>query len=112
MGRTLAPLGKYVGPRLKRMIPHLLPEEDALDDPDDDDEVDPTLPGDLWFRRQMRAALKTAAGERARGPVVYCGAFVPSLAPNHATGRSNRTRIIQQAGRGNSSHGRSAVQPP
>jgi hypothetical protein len=38
------------------MIRHLLPEEDALDDPDDD-EADPTLPGDLWFRRQMRAAL-------------------------------------------------------
>ena len=30
----------------------LLPEEDALDDPDDD-EADPTLPGDLWFRRRM-----------------------------------------------------------
>jgi len=28
---------------------NLLPEEDALDDPDDDDEADPTLPGDLWF---------------------------------------------------------------
>jgi hypothetical protein len=27
----------------------LLPEEDVLDDPDDDDESDPTLPGDLWF---------------------------------------------------------------
>ena len=28
----------------------LLPEEDAIADPDDDDEADPTLPGDLWFR--------------------------------------------------------------
>lgn len=28
----------------------LLPEEDALDDPDEDDETDLTLPGDLWFR--------------------------------------------------------------
>jgi hypothetical protein len=28
---------------------HLLPEEDVLDDPDDDDEADPTVPGDLWF---------------------------------------------------------------
>ena len=28
---------------------HLLPEEDVLDDPDDDDEADPTIPGDLWF---------------------------------------------------------------
>ncbi len=27
----------------------LLPEEDVLDDPDDDDEADPTVPGDLWF---------------------------------------------------------------
>lgn len=29
---------------------HLLPEEDALDDLDEDDETDVTLPGDLWFR--------------------------------------------------------------
>lgn len=29
---------------------HLLPEEDVLDDPDEDDETDVTLPGDLWFR--------------------------------------------------------------
>jgi hypothetical protein len=28
----------------------LLPEEDALDDLDDEDESDPTVPGDLWFR--------------------------------------------------------------
>jgi hypothetical protein len=28
----------------------LLPEEDAIDDPDEDDEADPTVPGDLWFR--------------------------------------------------------------
>jgi hypothetical protein len=27
----------------------LLPEEDVLDDPDDDDEADPSVPGDLWF---------------------------------------------------------------
>jgi hypothetical protein len=33
------------------MIRNLLPEEDALDDPDDDD-ADPTLPGDLWFRHR------------------------------------------------------------
>lgn len=35
--------------------PHLLPEEDAIDDPDEDDEADPTLPGDLWYawRRSM-----------------------------------------------------------
>ena len=47
------------------MIRHLLPEEDALDDPDEDDEADPTLPGDLWFRRQKRAALKTGVCGRA-----------------------------------------------
>jgi hypothetical protein len=34
------------------MTRHLLPEEDALEDPDDDDEADPTLPGDLWYRRK------------------------------------------------------------
>lgn len=35
------------------MIDHnrspLLPEEDAIDDPDEDDDIDPTIPGDLWF---------------------------------------------------------------
>lgn len=34
---------------------HLLPEEDAIDDPDEDDEADPTVPGDLWYR-QLAAA--------------------------------------------------------
>ena len=37
------------------MIRNLLPEEDALDDPDDD-EADSTLPSDLWFLGQSRAA--------------------------------------------------------
>ncbi len=33
-----------------RMTLRLLPEEDAIDDlEEDDDEADPTLPGDLWF---------------------------------------------------------------
>ena len=27
----------------------LLPEEDAIDDPDDDVDLDLSLPGDLWF---------------------------------------------------------------
>jgi hypothetical protein len=62
------------------MIRNLLPEEDALDDPDDDDEADPTLPGDLWFRRRMPAVLKSAVCGRARGRVVYSEAFVPSPA--------------------------------
>jgi hypothetical protein len=47
------------------MIRNLLPEEDALDDPDDDDESDPTLPGDLWFRRRMPVALKRTVRRRA-----------------------------------------------
>jgi hypothetical protein len=62
------------------MIRHLLPEEDALDDPDDDDEADPTLPGDLWFRRQLDSALKRGVRGRASGRVVYSWAFVPSPA--------------------------------
>jgi hypothetical protein len=41
---------KYVESLDARMTPRLLPEEDALDDvDDDDDEADTTLPGDLWF---------------------------------------------------------------
>ncbi len=62
------------------MTRNLLPEEDALDDPDDDDEADPTLPGDLWFRRQSPSALKTGVRGRASGRVVYSRAFVPSPA--------------------------------
>ena len=62
------------------MIHNLLPEEDALDDPDDDDEADPTLPGDLWFRRKLGAALWTGLRGRASGCVVYSRAFVPSPA--------------------------------
>jgi hypothetical protein len=65
MGFALALSAKYAVPRLKRMIRDLLPEEDALDDPDDDDEADPTLPGDLWFRRQMPSALKSVVCGRA-----------------------------------------------
>jgi hypothetical protein len=34
-----------------RPLCQLLPEEDAIDDPDDDDDFDPTIPSDLWFRR-------------------------------------------------------------
>ena len=33
-----------------RTVPCLLPEEDAIGDPDDgDDEQDDTLPADLWY---------------------------------------------------------------
>ena len=42
-----------------RPLLHLLPEEDALDEPDEDDETDPTLPGDLWF-----ASARDRAAER------------------------------------------------
>jgi hypothetical protein len=37
----------------------LTPEEDAIGDPDDDD-IDDTLPADLWFRGRM--SRYTAAG--------------------------------------------------
>ena len=61
------------------MTCHLLPEEDALDDPDDD-EADPTLPGDLWFRHNFRVAMTAGVRGRATGPVVYSPAFAPSSA--------------------------------
>jgi hypothetical protein len=38
--------------KMMTLVTHfrLLPEEDSLDDADDDDIADPTVPGDLWFR--------------------------------------------------------------
>jgi hypothetical protein len=42
---------------MTRRPPSLLPEEDVLDDPDEDDEADPTLPGDLWFFRDDSTAV-------------------------------------------------------
>jgi len=68
---------KYAGPRLQQMIHNLLPEEDALDDPDDDDDADPTLPGDLWFRRRRPVGMNTCMRGWAAGGVVYFQAFVP-----------------------------------
>jgi hypothetical protein len=76
------------------MSRNLLPEEDALDDPDDD-EADPTLPGDLWFRHEFRVATKAGVRGRATGPVVYSRAFVPSSARNHTTWRSIRIHTSQ-----------------
>jgi hypothetical protein len=35
----------------------LLPEEDELDDPEDDDGIDIQLPGDLWFRTRPSGRL-------------------------------------------------------
>jgi hypothetical protein len=55
---------------------NLLPEEDALDDPDDGDDADPTLPGDLWFRRRLPDRLTRALLGRGSGHVVYSRAFV------------------------------------
>ncbi len=41
----------YTNPLPVRSIGRsLTPEEDAIGDPDDDDEIDDTLPADLWFR--------------------------------------------------------------
>jgi hypothetical protein len=31
--------------------PRLTPEEDVIGDPDEDDDIDDTLPADLWFHR-------------------------------------------------------------
>jgi hypothetical protein len=39
----------------------LLPEEDELDDPGDDDGVDIHMPGDLWFRAPLRGMLDVAS---------------------------------------------------
>jgi hypothetical protein len=53
------------------MKAQLLPEEDALDDPDEDGEADPTLPGDLWFRVGFSRARRKQASRRERGRIVY-----------------------------------------
>ena len=50
----------------------LLPEEDELDDPEDDDGIDFQLPGDLWFRAARR-------GKSARAAYT-CGLKLPRLA--------------------------------
>ena len=59
------------------MNAQLLPEEDALDDPDEDGEADPTLPGDLWFRRGVRGTRRNFGAGSSRGRIVYSGAFAP-----------------------------------
>ncbi|MBW3632531.1 MAG: hypothetical protein KY456_05845 [Chloroflexi bacterium] len=46
------------------MNAHLLPEEDALDDPDEDGDADPTLPGDLWFRGEWSRVIRRHASGR------------------------------------------------
>jgi hypothetical protein len=59
------------------MNTHLLPEEDALDDPDEDGDADPTLPGDLWFRVGFSRVRRKHASGRGRGRIVYSRAFAP-----------------------------------
>jgi len=77
------------------MTRNLLPEEDALDDPDDDEEADPTLPGDLWFRHEFRVAMKAGVGGSAIWPIVYFRAFVPSPARKQTTWRPIRIHVSQ-----------------
>jgi hypothetical protein len=67
------------------MTRNLLPEEDALNDPNDDDEADPTLPGDLWFGHEFRVDMKAAVRGSATGCIVYSRAFVPSSARIYTT---------------------------
>jgi hypothetical protein len=38
-------------PRTFPSLRRLTPEEDAIGDPENDDDIDDTLPADLWFRR-------------------------------------------------------------
>jgi hypothetical protein len=50
----------------------LLPEEDAIDDPDEeDDEIDDLLPADLWFGHRLGSVVR---------PLATTGAFVASVA--------------------------------
>jgi hypothetical protein len=58
---------------MTRRPPSLLPEEDVLDDPDEDDEADPTLPGDLWFLRDDSTAVlpRSAAGRSSAASYTY-----------------------------------------
>jgi len=45
----------------------LLPEEEAIADPDEDGDIDPTVPGDLWLLRAPPPARRVANdGERSR----------------------------------------------
>jgi len=50
---------------------NLLPEEDVLDDLDDDD-ADPTIPGDLWFRARI-----LAPGRPGRGGPPESASYTP-----------------------------------
>lgn len=48
---------------------NLTPEEEAVDEPEDlDDEIDDTLPGDLWFTVPITTAVAAPLPDRARNP--------------------------------------------
>jgi len=64
------------------MNAHLLPEEDALNDPDEDGDADPTLPGDLWFRVGFPNGRRVHVSGRERGRIVYSRAFAPPIREN------------------------------
>ena len=67
------------------MNAQLLPEEDALDDPDEDGDADSTLPGDLWFRRGISDTRRNFGGRSSRGRIVYSDAFAPLGPKKRAT---------------------------
>ncbi len=47
--RTVGVLTVVCGTMNTSFVPRLLPEEDAVEDPDDEVDLDLSLPGDLWF---------------------------------------------------------------
>lgn len=47
----------------------LTPEEDAIGEPDDDDEIDDTLPSDLWFMTASRRPCGAAVSFTVYSPV-------------------------------------------
>ena len=52
-------------PSVDRLPRRLLPEEDAIGDPDDpEDDQDDTLPADLWYRGVGREKWRVPSGSR------------------------------------------------
>lgn len=57
-------------PRLGAAERTLTPEEDAIGDPNgDDDDIDDTLPGDLWFRADRPGGRRSALPFTVYSPV-------------------------------------------